>query len=666
MCDDAIYYNGTTLWSHWDNDVTSNTLNFDFFTYQSNNQLRLQQPKFKFVIYSQSSTSSSVTLFNSELYKYYYILKRKILDNLNDHLKSLSKDNKYTDGFTFVTRRNNIYTTILYNNVLNDNCIRFMIGEKEKSILDTDKIYIPLIEFNSLYLTIYKAFENYCVMSQQVSMLDTFKKYTELFDDKITDLEIKLKNLNCDETPRVENIDTPIIIEKTDLDLTEIDQRISESESNNDTENIVKDDEIKGENDSFNDFLKDNRDSFELDLPAEQSEEARAKTQKEIVHENFFPSKLLKDDFSNLDKIIFNCINSKLPLDSFVNTVYTTCNIDLCDSITVQDKYAINYIVCRNIKDKINDLLTKKVDLPKSTLPIIVEDTTYATQEKIDCACFLLMSYIYISKVNNDLAKIEDYQINKSLISYCLKTITSPFVFKYILNINKDVLINCIDRLYTELRNKKFFDKYQLDIYNKTKINIEFNNEYLREHIEKIYNTIQERKDKFSISKFFKLISKILDYSDFGIIEKYNSDIIQKIIDIEYKKDVISTNDIPIKILEKYGIKDLKYDNNILVKYIKSKYPDFKDIEQIKNINISVKDIIKDIDINSYPVDILKALYFWNVNLLPKNIKYDDFCKIVDSSNLKENELISMILDDNYKIDDSFYNSLELINNECR
>ena len=118
MCEDAIYYNGTTLWSHWDNDVTSNTLNFDFFTYQSNSQLKLQQPKFKFVIYSQSSTSSSVTLFNSELYKYYYTLKKKIIDNLNSHVQKIRIDKNYTDGFTFKCKNNNIYTTILYNELL--------------------------------------------------------------------------------------------------------------------------------------------------------------------------------------------------------------------------------------------------------------------------------------------------------------------------------------------------------------------------------------------------------------------------------------------------------------------------------------------------------------------------------------------------------------------
>ena len=38
------------------------------------------------------------------------------------------------------------------------------------------------------------------------------------------------------------------------------------------------------------------------------------------------------------------------------------------------------------------------------------------------------------------------------------------------------------------------------------------------------------------------------------------------------------------------------------------------------------------------------------------------FSKIVDESNLTENELISMLLHDNYKVDTDFYKSIEFLN----
>lgn len=664
MCDEAIYYNGATLWSYWDSSVTSNTLNFNFYTYQSNTQVKLQEPKFKFVIYSKSSNSISFTLTNCELYKYYYTLKKKILDSLNNHVANINKDKTYTDGFVFKTRNNNnIYTTILYNELLDSSCIRFMIGEKEKSILDTDKIYIPLIEFNSLYLTLIKSFDNYCLMSQQLMMLDTFKKYTETFESKMLEIDSVLHNIvnkpnNTNNITAAHGFDNISFDDSNDINTENKQLPTLEVES----EHILDNEENISENqNNFDNFLKDNRDGFELDLPPEQSDEAKAKTQKEIVHENFFPVMLLKNDFSNLDKIILNCVNSELPLDSFVNTVYSTCNIDLYDNISEKDKYAINYIVTKNIKNKINALITKKIELPNSIIPMIVEDDK-CDQNKIDCVTFLLLAYIYLSKIKNDLAGIINPQLNKSLISYCLKTITSPFVFTHILNIKQEILITCVVRLFIELNKNGFFKKYLDDIYDKTKIKVEFTKEYLSEQLSKIYENIQKLKDKLSVSNFFKKESKILIYEDLDNLKKYKCDIINKIIKIENNKDVTSTDDIPLEILKKYGINDLKYDNNILIKYIKSKHKDFKDIEQIKNINVSIRDIIDKIDINSYPLDVLKALYFWNVNTLPKNITYDIFNKMVEDSNLTESELISMIFHDNYKVDTDFYKSLEFLN----
>ena len=62
-------------------------------------------------------------------------------------------------------------------------------------------------------------------------------------------------------------------------------------------------------------------------------------------------------------------------------------------------------------------------------------------------------------------------------------------------------------------------------------------------------------------------------------------DNVDKVIDsIENNKNVSSTNKIPIEILNKFGIKDVKFNNEILIRYIKSKCKDFGDLEQIKNI----------------------------------------------------------------------------------
>ena len=445
-----------------------------------------------------------------------------------------------------------------------------MIGEKEQSILDTDKVYIPLIEFNSLYLTIGKSFDNYCIMSQQVTLLDHLKKFNDIFEDKINNISSKIDNIQIDTTSG-KNISSEDI-KKDIFENVSLDDS-TENESTVDVNDKVD----KTEQNDFDTFLTQNRDGFELDLPKEDP-----KTQKEISRQNFFTEKLLKNDFSNLDMIVNNCVNSKLPLDSFVKTVYSLSGVDLYEGISNSDKYCLNYVVTNNLRQSINSYIQKRMDLPKSINPIIINDNI-CNQDKIDCVCFLLLSYIFLSKIKNDCVNIDDSYANKNYISYCLKTITSPFVFTHILDINKDVLINCIVRLYVELKDKKFYDKYLSDIFNKTHVNVDFNVTYLKDQIEKIYDNIQKFKDKLVVKNFFRKWMK-LQYPDFDKFNiDYDSEIMECVLDIENNKNVSSTNKIPIEILNKFGIKDVKFNNEILIRYIKSKCKDFGDLEQIKN-----------------------------------------------------------------------------------
>jgi hypothetical protein len=51
-------------------------------------------------------------------------------------------------------------------------------------------------------------------------------------------------------------------------------------------------------------------------------------------------------------------------------------------------------------------------------------------------------------------------------------------------------------------------------------------------------------------------------------------------------------------------------------------------------------------------------LYFWNVELMPKNMTYDGFVKLINESNLTSNELVSMIYDNRYVTDDNFVKAL--------
>ena len=81
------------------------------------------------------------------------------------------------------------------------------------------------------------------------------------------------------------------------------------------------------------------------------------------------------------------------------------------------------------------------------------------------------------------------------------------------------------------------------------------------------------------------------------------------------------------------------------------------DSNGVWNVNVNVYDILDEIDIIDYPQNALRALYFWNIDTLPKNLNYNQFVKMIEDSNLTSNMLISMILNKNNVTDPSFYNS---------
>lgn len=687
MCDElsTMYYCATQIWNHYDDAVTTNTLAVDFFTYQNNTQSKLQVPKIKFSIYSKSATNISVTCSVSELYKYIYSVKKKLIEPLNQLIaKVVNNDKKFTDGFVHKTHKNNIYTTIVYNSLLDSPCIRFMIGEKEQALLDTDKIYIPLIEFNSLYLTLTNCFNNFTTMSQNVSIMNMIKTNSELYNKKLDEISVKLTNVPTDnsvlmerveskpETISTSNVTDILNIEESKIDSDtkiQFDSDIDFSKVDLESESSVSKESDSSIQNDFDNFIENNVDSFELDLP-----ENDKTTQKEIVMENVFQKKILNNDFSNLKMIINGCVNSNLPLNSFVNTVFDKTGLDLYDGMNNLEKYSINYVISRNLKHNIKNFLDRHVPFPKSIMPIIVDSVSTdenIIQFKVDCMYFLLMSYVYVNRVKNILSeKLQDEISNNNYMCYTLKCITSPFVFSQLMKINKDVIISSVTKLFYDLRKEDFFKKYENEIYQQFRVDIDLDSKYIESEISKIYDNVIKFRDKMVIDKFYQSKIMKLVYSDFKKFE-FNFDILSKIIEIEniyWNSDTkrlngVVTDDIPVDILKKYGIKQSKFDNSVLVNYIKSTNPNFVDLEKIKNININVHDILDQIDIRSYPRDILAALYFWDSKKLPKNITLNDFGKMVSTSGLTISELISLILDKKYNVeDDTFYQSLVLLN----
>lgn len=290
-------------------------------------------------------------------------------------------------------------------------------------------------------------------------------------------------------------------------------------------------------------------------------------------------------------------------------------------------------------------------------------------QDVNDIMYQLLLSYIYMSKVTTLLnEKLNNAADNKNLFCYSLKTITSPIVFSYILGINKDIFLSSIVRIYRNNRDNGFYKNFESEIKKLVGVELDMNTDYVTEQVNRIYDSTEKMKDKLKIDKFFTLPFIKLAYKDFLDNKSLTIEDTYKICEIDWsfvntnkvdlsRTGINSYDTIPLSILMKYGLTEKKYDNSVIVRYFDEKFSDLNISEQIKKINTNVYDILDSIEITEYPVLALRALYFWDISRLPKNINYTSFVKMVEDSDLDKPMLISMILDKRSVTDDTFYNS---------
>lgn len=658
MCDEKeVLFYGMTLWNYYDNSISSNSLNFDYYTFNKDD--RLASPKFKISIVGKAVQGAKLALSNCELYKFSYQLKSKILKNIKNLIEKLKTDQGYSEGFVFHGYKKNIYVTGMWNNVTNEPVIRFMISEKEQTVLESDKVYIPLVEFFSFCDILNQAFNGYLNLCASVAQENSLKKLYDMLEQKTFLPSIEKQSISstsCIEPEKVLEVISESI-EKTEETVNEVSKEVSENQS------------------SFDSFLKENRDNFSLDIPNDTDIRVETKIddglKKSSELDNVpskFIQKLCENDLVKLEELVTNVCNQELPFDSFIEYIKTATDIDFKDGIDEKDYVAINYAVTRNLKFNINQLLEKQVKLPTSIAPVIVNSKN-RTDDKIDVMYQLLLLYIYISKVRTALVdKTKNSIDNKEFFAYVLKTISNPLVFSYLPDTPVDVIKSEVIRRYYNLKNNGFFDKFHENI--KTKIpgsEFTINDDEINESIDKIMVNVTKFKDKLNPSILFNNHYMKLSYNDI-INNNLDLNILKKIIYFDWclfkygKVDVAalnisSTDDIPVSILKIYGINTVKFDNSIISKYFSDNYKNFSDLEKIKKINRNVYDILDSIDIEKYDDNQLKALYFWDTEILPKTITYNQFKQIIDKSSLDRSQLLSMIINKTKVIDPTFFNS---------
>lgn len=683
MCDQSeIVFYGMSLWSFYDSVISTNSLNFDYYAY--NKDERLASPKFKFGIYGKAAEGSKVNLGSSELYRFTYLIKSKILKVVKSTLDQMKTDQDYSVGCSYNNGKGkNIYVTLMWNSISNDAVVRFMIGEKEKTILESDKVYIPIVEFFSLCEILDQAFKNYITLCSTVVQENSVRRLYDLIETKQS-MMVSYQESSSHNTNESSN-NEPLTLTPENL-LSDSDKS-EETTDNKDDQKIVelvaeipKTSEQKeneaGQSD-FDSYLKVNRDTMELDmaksidqLVAEESVkdvEAAKNNVEEIIVTSKFIDKFCQNDFSKLEEILMNGCNEDLPFDSFVNTIKQFTDIDFRDGITDKDYLACNYCIARQVKTRVGLLIEKQINLPSSIAPIVIKNDK-RSNDKLDTAYYLLLFYIYMSKVRTALIDKSKNSIdNKDLFTYLLKMVTNPLVFAYVTEVSEAVAKSEIVRRYYQLINNGFFNNFIENIKGKifgATFNITENE--ITEAIGKIYLNLNKFGDKLNPSIMFDTSFMKLSYDDFN--NGLSIDNLKKVIHLDsslfkFKKinlnelSINSTDDLPVWILNKFDIKTAKFDTSIIQKYFRDNYKDSKQLEHISKINKNVYDILDELDLTEFDAKALRALYFWDTETLPKTLTYLQFKKMIDSSSLDVNHLISMIVKREKVTDPNFFSS---------
>lgn len=676
-----IEFYGNNLWSYYDNVISGNMLSFDYYGYDK--KQKISAPRFKLSIRGRTANkNSSITFDSCSLYKFSYQLKSEILKFVKDDLEKFKTDQKWSHGFSFAGYKRNLYVTALWNDLSNSAAIRFMIGEKERTILESEKIYVPIVEFFSFTEILNQSFSNYvnlCAVSALESNIVRLQKTTD---------NLANSTINTVSNDNVQNISDIPMLNGSDFDKNLQSMKISISGNQSPVNKIhsaidkveeISEDDLKlaqvnagkesvEAQESFDKFLQENRDSFQLDLPVNEKSEDK-KLKDEIKDgESKFITKLCNNDFSALEQIVFNAANEDLPFNSFIESIKKVTDIDFSDGISKKDYNCLNYVISNNIKYHINKLLEKKTKLPTSITPIIVKNEK-VDSDKIDVMYYLLLFYIYLSRVKVFLSEKSNNSLdNKEYFSYIIKTISNPLVFSYLPDIPEEVIKAETIKRYNILKENSFFDNFIKNIKSKIKSvnSLNIADKDINDNISKIYASVTKFRDKLGVESSFN--SSIMKIS-YKILNEYDLELntLSKLIHfdssfVKYGKigneiDLKSYDDVPVPLLNIYGIKIAKFDNTIISKYFANNIKNFGDLEKIKRINKNVYDILDDIDITKYDTNALRALYFWNVDQLPRDLTYIKFKNLIDSSTLEKSELLSMILNRNVVIDKDFYNS---------
>jgi len=696
MQDDRTYYN-QSLWLHCDRQVTQSNLSIEKFV--AKDGWGISPPKIKLNINnSKTKTSSCVVLSHQDVFS--FILKFKPHEsNLGNICNAINSDPNHQTTFSLKLKKH-LIITFLNKIEYGGPAVRVVISEKTTDYLDSEKIYLSLHDFLSLVMVMGQFRGGYLDCVNSINSIIAIKDLSEKIDNlnqKVENYysEFRARSLLTEQTSRIAinpdlpkefdpfSVITPEEIEKERSNL------LAELSTKDKIDIINKSNEIlesKGssssaESDNMNmdmsSFITEKRDTFDIGIIDSVPEEKKTETTAAKVISNTFTEIMLQNDITNLEVYFNNLNTSDLPFSKFSDLIKSKIGFDPLEGVTVENINSLDYLLGNYLKFYIKKNLELKQEIPSSITPIVI-DGVNVNENKISLAYDLFLYSIYYTQLKNIL-KEKDYSAvaNKELLCFSIKSISSPYIFSVLRNIDEKIVVSEIINRFRKYKAAGVFTKLEKTIFDERMLTFSLTETALTAEASRMFGAINKNWNVLTVKETFPKLAKIMTRLSYEDIQKnkLTSEQIKKILAAEFsfrknnkvnfeEAGISGFDDIPISIAEKYGVTVKKFDNTNLKRFIKEKC---KNDERVlnyclvltNNINESYRDLKSVIvDFTLIPEEVLKSILLWDLQKDDKiSTSYIYFLEIIKKSTLTKDMMISMLMDTKNINDPQFTNS---------
>lgn len=415
----------------------------------------------------------------------------------------------------------------------------------------------------------------------------------------------------------------------------------------------------------FNNFLGDDMENIELDLPPnlQPKEEKKASPTKKKEDKIY---NWLKGDFGKYEDILLDSFHSKNPIRAFekeLTKIYPS--LDFFPGISEQEMKSVLYLSLREYNFLKN--CSKDEAIPGGFIVSKYFGNQHAKPENVELAINLLTLNFYLRACREKLeAKIDDNRENKAY-AHLASTVAMPFIFSFL---SKDIEIKSIvmNRL-KEWRELGLFDEYEKDYLHIYGLAIK------ESDILTYMKGIELYMDSPSYDKDSLSLHKIHESCKFKPDMPLNEEqIINELLPLELEivKRGLTARDEIVKTANLIGVSEpvlslfVKTKTNIgkkipIIKFFEDNASEVPDEVRDEFMQVLIENNDRDYDLSdqkftyaAFGENAIKALYLWKPESGEKYLTYKNFEKAVKNNNHDKSTILSMIENESETNEGSF------------